>query len=89
MDGGVHLHQFAKASAAGTPAAVGVAAVAWLPQTFLDEPAAERLAVLNQRTGVWRCRKIFNCTDACPREIRITEAIAAVQREILFRAVSS
>src|SRR5690554_6231401 len=54
-----------------------------------DQGAAERLAVLNQRTGVWRCRKIFNCTDACPREIRITEAIAAVQREILFRAVSS
>src|SRR5690606_35821599 len=50
-----------------------------------DRGAADRLAVMNERTGAWRCRKIFNCTQACPREIRTTEAIAEVQREILFR----
>ena len=32
-----------------------------------DEGAAPRLARLNGREGVWRCRTIFNCTDACPR----------------------
>jgi succinate dehydrogenase / fumarate reductase iron-sulfur subunit len=31
----------------------------------------ERLDILNDREGVWRCRTIFNCTEACPREIRI------------------
>src|SRR5690606_30906577 len=50
-----------------------------------DQGGAERLAILNERNGAWRCRKIFNCTEACPREIRITQAIAEVQREILLR----
>jgi succinate dehydrogenase / fumarate reductase iron-sulfur subunit len=32
---------------------------------------------------VWRCRTIFNCTEACPREIRITKAIGEVKQAIL------
>jgi succinate dehydrogenase / fumarate reductase iron-sulfur subunit len=32
---------------------------------------------------VWRCRTIFNCTEACPREIRITKAIGEVKKAIL------
>ena len=35
-----------------------------------DQGAAERLQILGRRDGVWRCRTIFNCTDACPRNIR-------------------
>jgi succinate dehydrogenase/fumarate reductase-like Fe-S protein len=31
----------------------------------------------------WRCRTIFNCTEACPREIRITKAIGEVKSAIL------
>ncbi len=34
--------------------------------------AAERLDILNERSGVWRCRTAFNCTDACPRDIKVT-----------------
>lgn len=49
-----------------------------------DQGRAERLAVLNDRSGVWRCRTIFNCTDVCPRGIRITRAIEQVKRTILF-----
>jgi succinate dehydrogenase / fumarate reductase iron-sulfur subunit len=45
-----------------------------------DEGAAERLKILDQRTGVWGCRTAFNCTEACPREIHITQAIAEVKR---------
>ena len=45
-----------------------------------DEGAEERLKVLGEFDGVWRCRTIFNCTEACPRNIRITEAIAEVKR---------
>jgi succinate dehydrogenase / fumarate reductase iron-sulfur subunit len=38
---------------------------------------------LNDREGVWRCRTIFNCTEACPREIRIPKAIGEVKKAIL------
>jgi succinate dehydrogenase / fumarate reductase iron-sulfur subunit len=39
---------------------------------------------LNTRTGVWRCRTIFNCVEACPRGIDVTRAIAEVKRALLF-----
>ncbi|HEU0297987.1 MAG TPA: succinate dehydrogenase iron-sulfur subunit [Longimicrobium sp.] len=48
-----------------------------------DDAAHERLDILNDREGVWRCRTIFNCTEACPREIRITKAIGEVKKAIL------
>ena len=47
-----------------------------------DEGFDERLDVLSDSTGVWRCRTIFNCTNACPREIKVTEAIAEVKMAI-------
>ena len=52
-----------------------------------DEGSAERLDILNERSGVWRCRTAFNCTDACPRDIKVTEAIEEVKREILYTRV--
>jgi succinate dehydrogenase / fumarate reductase, iron-sulfur subunit len=52
-----------------------------------DQAAAERLEILNDREGVWRCRTIFNCTEACPREIRITQAIGEVKKAILYGQV--
>jgi succinate dehydrogenase / fumarate reductase iron-sulfur subunit len=45
------------------------------------------LAVLNQNTGVWRCRTAYNCTEACPRDIPVTEAIEQVKRAILYSQV--
>lgn len=47
-----------------------------------DEGHDERLDVLADTFGVWRCRTIFNCTNACPREIKVTEAIADVKMAI-------
>jgi succinate dehydrogenase iron-sulfur subunit len=52
-----------------------------------DHGADERLEILSDQEGVWRCRTIFNCTDACPRGINITQAIlevsgAAVERKV-------
>jgi succinate dehydrogenase / fumarate reductase iron-sulfur subunit len=49
-----------------------------------DAAAAERLAILNQRAGVWGCRTIFNCTVACPRHIEVTRAIAEVKKAITY-----
>jgi succinate dehydrogenase / fumarate reductase, iron-sulfur subunit len=50
-----------------------------------DEGAAQRIEVLNDREGVWRCRTTFNCTDACPRGIEVTKAIAEVKRAMITR----
>jgi succinate dehydrogenase / fumarate reductase iron-sulfur subunit len=47
-----------------------------------DRAAAERLSILNDQFGVYRCHTIFNCTDACPREIQVTKAIGEVKKAI-------
>jgi succinate dehydrogenase / fumarate reductase iron-sulfur subunit len=44
-----------------------------------DEGYAERLKVVGDSFGVWRCRTVYNCTSACPREIEVTKAIAEVK----------
>jgi len=49
-----------------------------------DEAGAERLELLNQRTGVWKCRTAFSCSEACPRGIKVTQAIQEVKRKTLF-----
>ncbi|WP_111718610.1 succinate dehydrogenase iron-sulfur subunit [Homoserinimonas sp. OAct 916] len=48
-----------------------------------DDAAQVRLDILNDREGVWRCRTTFNCTDACPRGIKVTQAIAEVKQAIM------
>jgi succinate dehydrogenase / fumarate reductase iron-sulfur subunit len=50
-----------------------------------DEGTAERMEVLNSVDGVWRCRTIFNCVEACPRGINVTRAIGEVKKALLFR----
>ena len=52
-----------------------------------DRGAAQRLEILNEPDGVWRCRTIFNCTNACPREIEITRAIGEVKKALLFSRI--
>jgi len=52
-----------------------------------DQGADERLRILNTGSGVWRCRTIFNCTDACPRGIEVTKAIEEVKRALLYEPV--
>jgi succinate dehydrogenase / fumarate reductase iron-sulfur subunit len=47
-----------------------------------DQAYQERLAILAEPYGVWRCRTIFNCTSACPREIEVTKAIGEVKKAI-------
>jgi succinate dehydrogenase / fumarate reductase iron-sulfur subunit len=52
-----------------------------------DQAASERLDILNQKSGVWRCRTSFNCTEACPRGISVTKAVEEVKRAILYDRV--
>ncbi len=49
-----------------------------------DQGAGQRLQILSDRTGVWRCRTIFNCAEVCPRGIPVTELIEEVKRAIIY-----
>ena len=44
-----------------------------------DQGKQERLEVLGRADGVWRCRTIFNCVEACPRGINVTRAIGEIK----------
>jgi succinate dehydrogenase / fumarate reductase iron-sulfur subunit len=71
----------------GNPEFVGPAAIVQAHRFIFDDRdqgANERLEILNDRDGVWRCRTIFNCTGACPRDIQITQAIGEVKKLLLF-----
>ena len=61
-----------------------VAAHRWIFDSR-DAGAEERLEILNEKEGVWRCRTTFNCNDACPRGIQVTKAIQEVKRALIFR----
>jgi succinate dehydrogenase / fumarate reductase iron-sulfur subunit len=50
-----------------------------------DQGTDQRLEILNDKEGVWRCRTTFNCTEACPRGIEVTKAIQEVKRALIFR----
>ena len=50
-----------------------------------DSAAAKRLEILNDKEGVWRCRTTFNCSEACPRGIQVTQAIHDVKRAMIFQ----
>lgn len=47
-----------------------------------DTATEERLEIMADADGVWRCRTIFNCVEACPRGINVTRAIMEVTREV-------
>jgi succinate dehydrogenase / fumarate reductase iron-sulfur subunit len=47
-----------------------------------DQAHEERLEIMADANGVWRCRSVFNCVEACPRGINITGAIKEVTQEI-------
>ena len=70
----------------GNAAYVGPAAIVNAHRFIFDSrdgAADERLAILSGRNGVWGCRTAFNCTGACPRGIKVTEAIQEVKRAVV------
>ena len=52
-----------------------------------DSGASERLEILSQKGGVFKCRTVFNCTAACPRGIKVTRAIQEVKQAALYRSL--
>ncbi|HKN37832.1 MAG TPA: succinate dehydrogenase iron-sulfur subunit [Acidimicrobiia bacterium] len=74
----------------GDEAYVGPAAIVNAHRFIFDSRDAgdqERLEILSAREGAFRCRTTFNCTEACPRGIKVTEAIQEVKRAILYKKV--
>jgi succinate dehydrogenase / fumarate reductase iron-sulfur subunit len=45
-----------------------------------DEAGSARLDAVNGHDGVWRCHTIFNCKEACPKEIDIPAALSRLKR---------
>jgi succinate dehydrogenase / fumarate reductase iron-sulfur subunit len=54
-----------------------------------DEAGKERLDALNDRTGPYKCHTIFNCVEACPKEIDVTGAISRLKKKILWSKIWS
>lgn len=49
-----------------------------------DEREEKHMKPLDDRTGgVWGCNKIFNCKDACPKDIDTVEIIESLKRSAL------
>ena len=74
----------------GTDTSVGPAAIVNAHRFIFDsrdEGSAQRLDILNEKSGVWRCRTAVNCSEACPRGIKVTQAIQEVKRAILLDRV--
>ena len=44
--------------------------------------AEDRLVVLNEQMGVWRCRTAFELHGGVPRDIHVTQAIAEVKQAL-------
>ncbi|MCL4267949.1 MAG: succinate dehydrogenase iron-sulfur subunit [Anaerolineales bacterium] len=48
-----------------------------------DEAADQRLQILAETDGIARCHTAYNCTVACPREIKVTKAIGEVKMAMM------
>jgi succinate dehydrogenase / fumarate reductase, iron-sulfur subunit len=68
------------------PDYVGPAAAAKLERFALDsrdERPAEALEIVNDEKGVWGCDTVFRCIDACPKDVRPTDAIVGLRKALL------
>ena len=52
-----------------------------------DEGADQRLDVVDTPDGVWRCHTVFNCVEACPKEIDVTGHLSELKRACVERQV--
>ncbi|RLM89825.1 succinate dehydrogenase iron-sulfur subunit [Halobellus sp. Atlit-38R] len=72
--------------AAGDNQYLGPAALNKAYRFTMDEREGEdmkqqRLEILEQEHGVWRCQTQFSCTEVCPKDIPLTEHIQELKRE--------
>lgn len=48
-----------------------------------DNAKEERLKLADNPDGVWQCHTIFNCVEACPKNLCPPEAIEQMKRDII------
>jgi succinate dehydrogenase / fumarate reductase, iron-sulfur subunit len=68
------------------PDYAGPAALAKLQRFTLDsrdERPTSALEVVNNEKGVWACDTLFRCIDACPKEVRPTDAIVGLRKSLV------
>ena len=54
-----------------------------------DAGEDERLGIVDSTEGLWKCYTIFNCVEACPKEIDITRWLSAMKRRAVTASASS
>ncbi|MBN1164156.1 MAG: succinate dehydrogenase iron-sulfur subunit [Candidatus Krumholzibacteriota bacterium] len=52
-----------------------------------DEGAREHMSALDDKHGLWRCHTIFNCVEACPKDLNPTRAIARLKQEAVKQKI--
>lgn len=52
-----------------------------------DDGQNERLDIVNDRNGIWRCHTIFNCMEACPKDINITEYLSRLKVKVTENSI--
>jgi len=68
------------------PGYLGPAAAAKLERFVLDsrdERPASALSLVNDEKGVWACDTVFRCIDACPKDVRPTDAIVGLRKAMV------
>jgi succinate dehydrogenase / fumarate reductase iron-sulfur subunit len=63
------------------PAAINKAYRFTMDEREGEEMKQQRLKIIEQEHGVWRCQTQFSCTDVCPKDIPLTEHIQELKRE--------
>ena len=62
---------------------IGPAAAAKLERFALDsrdERPPDALEIVNNERGVWGCDTVFRCIDACPKDVRPTDAVVGLRK---------
>jgi succinate dehydrogenase / fumarate reductase iron-sulfur subunit len=52
-----------------------------------DDFANERIDIVNDKNGIWRCHTIFNCMEACPKDIKITEFLSRLKVKVVENSI--
>ena len=63
----------------------GPAALAYAQRMLEESRGADREAILrwaDDDRGAWRCHAIFECTEACPSNVRPAQRIMALRKEL-------
>ena len=63
------------------PAAINIAYRFAMDEREGEDRKGDRMEILEQEHGVWRCQTQFSCTQVCPKDIPLTEHIQELKRE--------